>query len=162
MSAACKFRPLDMRFVWSFVRSGAFPLHLGHAKAFGIQHRKPYGPCTDVPIQRAHARVQCREMQGLTLTQMAGLMREMSRFALKLVMNFKILRVIHRRRPVWRAERRSEIEYFLYVPDSLIAACIGAAVTSFRDRYRLGDTSRPRIEKRSLPEKSRLRGLQSD
>jgi hypothetical protein len=88
---------------------------------------------------------------------MVGLMAKVSRLASKLVMNFKILSVIHRHGPVWRAGRRSEIEYSLCVPDSLDTLCIGVAVTSFRDRYRLTRNSRASDRDASLPEKSRLR-----
>jgi hypothetical protein len=95
MSAACKFRPRESGFVCSFTRSGSFPLHLRDAKAFGVKQRQSHRPSANVTLDGAYPGVQGRKMQRIAFAKMIALMVELARFALKSVMNFKILVVIH-------------------------------------------------------------------
>jgi hypothetical protein len=113
MSAACKYRPRCATFVWTFIVSGSLPLNLSDAQSFGVEQGEPERARNDTAIKISYARVQGREMQGVAFAQMSGVVGEVPGFASKPVMNFKILRVIHRHWPVGRRARRAEIEYFL-------------------------------------------------
>lgn len=113
MSAACKYRPRCARFVWTFIVSGSLPLNLSDAQSFGVEQGEPERARNDTAIEISHARVQGCEMQGVAFAQMSRVVGEVPGFASKPVMNFKILRVIHRHWPVGRRARRAEIEYFL-------------------------------------------------
>lgn len=112
MSAACKYRPLDVRMVWTFIVSRTFPLDLRDAESLCVELGQSKGTRRDTAIQCSNARVQRGEMQRITFTKMHCLVREMPGFASKAVMNFKIPGVIHRCWPFGRCARHAECEYF--------------------------------------------------